>query len=52
MTKNSTFSRTPRDLMETRKNRRKNENPINKKEHNFQENANDDEEDKEKLEKK
>ena len=49
MTKNATSSKTPGNLMEIRKNWRKNENPINKKELNFQENANEDEEDKEKL---
>ena len=36
MTKNATSSKTPRKLKEIKKNRRKNENPLNNKELNFQ----------------
>ena len=50
--KKRNFQENAWNLMEIRKNRRKIENPINKKELNFQEIANEDEEDKEKLEKK
>ena len=39
MTKNATPSKTPRNLKEIEKNRRKNENPKNYIERNFQENA-------------
>ena len=50
MTQRATSRRTPSNKNEIRKNRRKNENPINKKELNFQENFNEHEGDKEKHE--
>ena len=51
MTKNSTSSRTPRNLKEIRKNRREIENPRNDKELKIQENAKEFERDKGKQEK-